>query len=289
MTQLRQRMIEDMQLRGYSARTQEAYARAVRQLAEHYRRSPDKLTEEELRKYFLHLANEKKWARASTTIALCGIKFFYEQTLKHDWPTLRFVRPPREFKLPVVLSREEVRLVLSNVRIPVYRTCLTTIYSCGLRLMEGARLQVSNVDSARMVLHIHGKGKRDRYVPLPESTLCMLREFWKTHRSREWLFPAPPRRGISKSLEQKVGPVTRTSLQSAFYRAWKKTGIAKAAHVHTLRHSYATHLMEAGVHLRLIQDNLGHGSPKTTAIYTHLTGEVRATQTDPLNELMKDL
>jgi site-specific recombinase XerD len=117
----------------------------------------------------------------------------------------------------------------------------------------------------------------------------MLRQFWKTHRSPQWLFPAPPRRGLPRNVEQENGPVTRTSLQSAFYRAWKKTGIAKAAHVHTLRHSYATHLMEAGVHLRLIQDNLGHLSPKTTAIYTHLTTEVRATQTDPLNELMKDL
>ena len=289
MTKLRQRMIEDMQLRGYSARTQEAYARAVRQLAEYVRRSPAEVTEEELRRYFLYLANEKKFARATTTIALCGIKFFYEQTLKRDWPTLRFVRPPREFKLPVVLSREEVRLVLSYVRIPVYRTCLTTIYSCGLRLMEGARLQVASVDGARKVLHIHGKGKRDRYVPLPEATLLMLRQFWKTHRSPQWLFPAPTRHGVDWSVAHNAGPVTRSSLQSAFYRAWKKTGIAKAAHVHTLRHSYATHLMEAGVHLRLIQDNLGHGSPKTTAIYTHLTGEVRATQTDPLNELMKDL
>ncbi len=289
MTPLRQRFIEDMQLRGYSARTQEAYARAVRQLAEHYHRSPDMLTEEELRQYFLYLANEKKWARASTTIALCGIKFFYEGTLQRDWPTLRFVRPPYEKKLPVILSREEVRRILAEVRVPAYRACLTTIYSCGLRLMEGARLQVADIDSARMVLHVHGKGKRDRYVPLPEPTLQMLRQFWKTHRSPEWLFPAPPRRGVARNTPQRVGPVTRTSLQSAFYRALRKAGISKRAHVHTLRHSYATHLMEAGVHLRLIQDNLGHGSPKTTAIYTHLTKEVRATQTDPLNELMKDL
>jgi len=155
--------------------------------------------------------------------------------------------------------------------------------------MEGARLQVADVDSARMVLHVHGKGKRDRYVPLPETTLQRLRQFWKTHRSPQWLFPAPTRRGTAWSVAHDAGPVTRTSLQSAFYRALKKTGIHKRAHVHTLRHSYATHLMEAGVHLRLIQDNLGHGSPKTTAIYTHLTQEVRATQTDPLNELMKDL
>jgi integrase/recombinase XerD len=278
-----------MQLRGYSARTQEAYTRAVRQLAERYHRSPDKLSEEQLRQYFLYLANEKKWARASTTIALCGIKFFYEQTLQRDWPTLRFVRPPREKKLPVILSREEVRRILAEVRIPVYRACLTTIYSCGLRLMEGARLQVADVDSARMVLHVHGKAKRDRYVPLPEATLQMLRLFWKSHRSPQWLFPAPTRRGTAWSVAHDAGPVTRTSLQSAFYRALKKAGIHKCAHVHTLRHSYATHLMEAGVHLRLIQDNLGHGSPKTTAIYTHLTQEVRATQTDPLNQLMKDL
>jgi site-specific recombinase XerD len=120
-------MIEDMQLRGFSARTQECYVAAVRQLAGHYHRSPDQLTEEELRQYFLYLANEKKVARATATIALCGIKFFYEQTLQRHWTTLRFVRPPREKKLPVVLSREEVRRILGCMRIPVYRACLTTI------------------------------------------------------------------------------------------------------------------------------------------------------------------
>src|SRR5262245_61933713 len=206
MTPLRQRFIEDMQLRGYSARTQEAYTRAVRQLAERYHRSPDKLSEEQLRQYFLYLANEKKWARASTTIALCGIKFFYEQTLQRHWPTLRFFRPPREKKLPVILSREEVRRILAEVRIPVYRACLTTIYSCGLRLMEGARLQVADVDSARRVLHVHGKGKRDRYVPLPEATLQLLRLFWKSHRSPQWLFPAPTRRGTAWSVAHRAGP-----------------------------------------------------------------------------------
>src|SRR6266852_3830667 len=157
MTPLRQRMLEDMQLRGFSARTQECYAAAVRQLAEHYHRSPDQLTEDDLRQYFLYLANEKKVARATATIALCGIRFFFEQTLRREWTTLRFVRPAREHKLPVVLSRDEVRRVLATVRIPVYRVCLTTIYACGLRLLEGARLQVADVDSARMVVHVHGK------------------------------------------------------------------------------------------------------------------------------------
>jgi site-specific recombinase XerD len=282
-------MIQDMQLRGFSARTQECYAAAVRQLAEHHHSSPDQLTEEHLRQYFLYLANEKKVARATATIALCGIKFFYEHTLQRQWPTLRLIRPPREKKLPVVLSREEVRRILAQVRIPVYRACLSTLYACGLRLLEGARLQVPDVDSARMMLHIHGKGKKDRYVPLPEPTLELLRAHWRTHRSPLWLFPAPTRHGLAHSLVHEGGPVTRSSLQSAFRAALRRTGIVKRAHVHTLRHSYATHLLEAGVNLRIIQENLGHGSARTTQIYTHLTREVRASLTDPLNQLMQGL
>ena len=148
--------------------------------------------------------------------------------------------------------------------------------------MEAAELRVASIDSERMVLAIHGKGKRDRQVALPEPTLRMLREFWKTHGSPEWLFPAP-------GMGLPIRPITGRSLQRAFYHAWNKTGIAKRAHVHSLRHSYATHLMELGVHLRLIQDTLGHRSPKTTAVYTHLTHAVRDTLTDPLHELMKDL
>ncbi len=289
MSPLQQRMLEDMQLRGLSARTQEAYARAVWQLAQYYRRRPDQLSDEELRQYFLYLTNEKKLARPTATIALCGIKFFYEQTLKQPWPTLRFVRPPREWKLPVVLSRKEVRRILQEVRIPVYRACLTTIYACGLRLLEGTRLQVPDVDSARLLLHIHGKSKKDRYVPLPQSTLQLLRAHWRTHRSPLWLFPAATRHGLAHSLAHDGGPVTRSSLQSAFRSAVQRAGINKRAHVHTLRHSYATHLLEANFNLRVIQDHLGHRSPRTTAIYTHLTREVRASVTQPLNQLMEDL
>jgi integrase/recombinase XerD len=162
MTPLRQRMIDDMQLRGFAASTQESYVGAVSRLAQHYRRSPDRITEEELRQYFLYLANQKKVARATATITLCAVRFLYEHTLHRPWTTLRFVRPQREKKLPVVLSRDEVRRILAEVRIPVYRACLTTIYGCGLRLLEGARLEVPDVDSARMLLFIHGKGKQDR-------------------------------------------------------------------------------------------------------------------------------
>jgi site-specific recombinase XerD len=289
MTPLRERMIQDMQLRGFSARTQECYAVAVRQLADHFHTRPDQLGEEHLRRYFLYLANEKKVARATTTIALCAIKFFYEQTLRRDWPTLQLIRPPRQKKLPVVLSREEVRRALGAVRIPVYRICLTTIYACGLRLMEGALVQIPDIDGDRLLLHIHGKGKKDRYVPLPEPTLHMLRAHWRTHRSPLWMFPAPPAAGLQSGPVHTSGPVHRRGLQNAFQAALKQAGIAKRAHVHTLRHSYATHLLEAGVNLRIIQDNLGHGSTRTTQLYTHLTCEVRATLTDPLNQLMQDL
>ena len=289
MTPLRRRMLEDMQLRGLSARTQGCYVTAVRQLAEHYHRSPDQITEEELRQYFLYLANEKKVARTTATIALCGIRFFFTHTLQRDWTTLRFVRPAREHKLPVVLSRPEVRRVLGAIRIPVYRACLTTIYACGLRLLEGARLEVAQIDSARLALHIHGKGNLDRYVPLPAPLLQMLRTYWRTHRSPTWLFPAPTRHGLAHSLAHEGGPVTRNSLQSAFRRAVRKSGIQKRAHVHTLRHSYATHLLEAGVNLRIIQESLGHRSARTTQVYTHLTQEVRATLTDPLTHLVDGL
>ncbi len=169
---------------------------------------------------------------------------------------------------------------------PVYRACLKTIYSCGLRLREGSHLQVTDIDSGRMALHVHGKGGKDRYVPLPDRTLELLREFWKTHRSRPWVFPATTR-GLKPVAE--IQPLTDSSLQKAFKRALGAVGIAKRAHIHSLRHSYATHLLEAGVNLRIIQENLGHGSARTTQIYTHLTAAARAAVMDPLNELMKDL
>lgn len=282
MTDLRKHMIEDMQLRGLSTRTQEHYVRVVADLARHFHRSPNQLNDQDLREYFLYLTNERKLSRSSTTIALCGIKFFYETTLHQQWPTLELVRPAPEYKLPAVLSRDEVRRILGAVQIPVYRVCLTTIYSCGLRLREGAHLRVSDIDSTRMMLHIHsGKGKKDRYVPLPLRTLDVLRQLWRTHHSPEWIFPSP-KLGNSR-------PVTASALQCAFREALKTTGIRKAAHVHTLRHSYGTHLLEAGVNLRIIQENLGHRSARSTQLYTHLTREVRDSLTDPLNQLMQDL
>jgi integrase/recombinase XerD len=280
MTKLRQRMIEDMQLHGFSPSTQVQYVIAVRDLAQYFHRSPDQLSDEDLRRYFLYLTNERKLARSTTTIALCAIKFLYQKTVHRSWPTLELVRPARERKLPVVLSRDEVRAILAKVHLPVYRSCLMTLYSCGLRLREGAHLRIDQIDSGRMMLLIHGKRKKDRYVPLPERTLDLLRQFWKTHRSPVWMFP-------SRRLPDR--PITFDGLQCAFRAALKASGIAKPAHIHTLRHSYATHRLEAGINLRIIQENLGHSSPRTTQIYTHLTREVRDSVIDPLNQLMKDL
>lgn len=288
MTPLRKRMVEDLQLKGYGQRTQEMYVRAVRQLSEHYGKSPDKITEEQLRDYFLYVKNAKSWSRSTSTIAICGIKFFYENTIKRDWTTLTFVCTKRERKLPVILSKEEVRSTLRNVRLLRYQVCLTTIYSCGLRLQEGTHLQVKDIDSARGLIHVHcGKGAKDRYVPLPNRTLQLLREHWKSHRNSVLLFPAAGRGG--NLMPTNINPMPKASVQIAFKDALKLSAIHKRASVHTLRHSYATHLLEAGVNLRLIQIWLGHNTPTTTSVYTHLTVKAKAMASQSINELMKDL
>ena len=284
MTVLRQKMIEDMQLRGFALRTQEAYLLAVRQLARYYNKSPDLVTEEELRGYFLYLKNVKHAARNTCTIALCGIKFFFQHTLGREWKTFDFLRPPHEHKLPVVLSVEEVGRILNCVHHQRYRVCLTLIYACGLRLLEGVRLRVTEIDGERKMLHLHhGKGGKDRYVPLPPACLKMLRLHWQTHRNPIWLFPALR---MGRQADQ---PMNESALQRAFRAALKESSVRKKATVHSLRHSYATHLLEAGVNLRVIQSYLGHASPTTTAIYTHLTSNTHAHTSDKINELVTSL
>jgi site-specific recombinase XerD len=280
-------MIEELQLRGYADRTVEAYVRAVVQLARFYGRSPDELSEEQVRDYLVQLNSVQKVARGTHTIALCGIKFFYEKTLGRSWTVLQIARPKHEEKLPVVLAREEVWRILDRVRIATYRVCLITLYSCGLRLTEGARLQVPDLDGVCGMLHVHGKRGKDRYVPLPLATLELLRQHWRTHRNPLWLFPAVTRRLKAAPVKPAAGPISPDSLQSAFRRAVKASGLHKRAHVHSLRHSYATHLLEDGVELRLLQEYLGHSSPRTTAIYAHLTRRIREAARDPVNRLMQ--
>ncbi len=287
MTPLRQRMIEDMQLRDLAKRTQEMYVTAVRQLAEHYNKSPAQISDEELRQYFLYLKNVKERSRSTCTVALCAIKFLYEQTLKREMPTLTQVRPAAEHKLPVVLSREEVHRVLGCLRQPHYRVCLSTIYSCGLRVGEGVRLQVSDIDSDRMQVRVQqSKGRKDRYVPLPQRTLELLREYWLTHRHPVWLFPARDGGGLQPFTTKPMNP---SGVSDAFGAALKESGVQKQATVHTLRHSWATHLLEAGVSLRSIQTYLGHSSPRTTALYTHLTRSVETQAANAIDQLLEGL
>lgn len=222
------------------------------------------------------------------TIAICGIRFFYQQALNHNWQIFGIVRPAPEKKLPVILSAREVRRILGCIRLARYRVCLSTIYSCGLRLQEGINLRVADIDSGRSLLHVrHGKGAKDRYVPLPERTLQLLREYWKTHRNRVLLFPAEGRNHID--LAMSTEPMSKSSVQQAFRAALKASGNNKRASVHTLRHSWATHLLEAGVNLRLIQEWLGHSSPATTSVYMHLTVKAEQLGAAAINRLMSDL
>jgi integrase len=287
MTILRQKMHEDLQLAGLSANTQRTYQGVVKRLAEYYGKSPDKIGEEELRAYFLGLKNNPKVSRSTVNVSICGIKFFYRKTLKKEYRVFDLVRPRREKVLPVVLSPEEVGEILGCIRKQYYKTCLSTIYACGLRTSEGAHLRVEDIDSQRMVIHIHnGKGGKDRYVPMPAHILEALRHMWLTHRHPVWLFPTRDRRGANPEAE---APISEVSLRNAFLAALKESGVVKKATVRTLRHSYATHLLEAGVNLRVIQAYLGHSSPTSTAVYTHLTAKTESITVPAINQVLDGL
>lgn len=285
---LRQRMIEDMDLKGFSVKTQLSYVRAVAALSKFYNRSPASLSDEELRHYFVHLKCKRKLARQTVTIALSGIKFFWETTLKRDFTVTGIPKPKRRKHMPVVLSRDEVRAILAKLEKPRFQACLKLIYACGLRLGEACRLTPTDIDSARGVVIIrNAKGATDRQVPIPAATVSLLREFWKTHRNPRWLFPAQScghRKGSPADRHIPLGAV-----QKAFKLALKDSPVRKAAHVHTLRHSYATHLLEAGINLRLIQDWLGHRSPSTTSVYTHMTEQATSTAAQQVGRMMADL
>jgi site-specific recombinase XerD len=278
-------MRQDLQLAGRSARTEEAYLRAVRKLAEHFGTPPDRLTEAQLREYFLFLMNTKKLSAASIKMAFYGIRFFFRHTEPRDWPTLERLQVRPERRLPDVLSRDEVRRIMAAVHTPHNRAFLWTVYSLGLRLDEGRHLQPGDIDGERMLVHVHrGKGARDRYVPLPTRTCALLRDWYRTHRNPTWLFPASGR-GHNTHPTAAV-PLGRSSVQNVLRRVVRDIGIRKRVCIHTLRHSYATHLLEAGVNLRLIQQYLGHRSLQTTTLYLHLTTRGQEHAVGVLEELM---
>ncbi len=283
---IRERMVGDMQLSGFSERTQEAYLRAVRQLQEFVGKPEELITEEELREYFLHIRNKLKYASSTIKIAYYGIRFFYKTTLKKSWDTLELIRAGNERRLPVVLSVEEARSIIGSIRTIQNKVYMLTVYSCGLRLQEALNLQVSDIDSKRMLIHVHrGKGAKDRYVPLPQSTLVMLRQYWRTHKNPVWIFPFRGKGGKKASTSQR--PMDRSTVNGALIRTLKQLpSIKKRVSIHTFRHSYATHLLEAGVNIRLIQQYMGHKSLMTMMVYLHVTTFGQNDAYNKINEIM---
>ena len=276
---LYQRMSDDLHLAGMGQRTHDGYLRAVRQLADYCKRAPDRISENQLRKYFLHLKNEKHFATGSLRVAFSGIKFFYTRTCKRDWDSLKQMKIQNVKALPEVLTIAQVGQIIdacTQQRMAVY---FWTVYSMGLRLQEGLNLQVGDIDGNRRLVHIHrGKGAKDRCIPIPDSTYQWLREYWCTHRHRNFLFPADGRNhslakdGVSKAKT----PMSMTAVQGAMKAITAKIDFRKKVSIHTLRHSYGSHLLEAGVSLKAIQQYMGHSSLQTTMVYLHLTETAEA-------------
>lgn len=272
MTPLRSRMLEDLRIRNFSPHTQKAYIRYVARFARHFGRPPDQLGPEHIRAFQGHLANAGACYSTLTQVA-SALRFLYRITLQKDWAVERIPYPKPERRLPVVLSREDVLKLLSSLRNIKHRAILTTCYAAGMRVSEATHLRVADLDSKRMVIRIHqGKGKKDRMVPLSPMLLELLREYWRVARPRDWLFPG-----------KQSQPITMRSVQRVCVRARKAAGLDDRVTAHTLRHSFATHLLEAGTNVRTIQLLLGHASLTTTATYTQVaTGDVLST-TSPLD------
>jgi len=276
MSPLRQRMLQDMQMRNFSPHTQVAYIRGVAQLARFYRRSPDQLDREEIRAYLLHLIQRRQCAASTYNQVRCALQFFYQVTLGRAWVMDRLVCQKTAKRLSVILSRQEVTQFLAAIRRLKYRALFMTIYAAGLRVSEAVVLKVADIDSRRMILRVcQGKGKKDRYVMLSPKLLEVLRAYWKAYRPREWLFFG----------KDKARHLHRQTVHLACQRITRRAGLTKRVSVHTLRHSFATHLLEAGTDLRTIQVLLGHRHPRTTALYTFVSLERVAVTKSPLDLL----
>lgn len=281
---LRERMSQDLQLRGMAKRTHDGYLREVRKLAAYYDTPPDQLTEQQVGEYLLYLINDCNFAPGSLGVAYSGIKFFYTVTEPRDWDVLKKLRRPKQKTLPAVLTIDEVHRLIRAIKQHRNAAYFWTVYSLGLRLEEGLNLQIGDIDSKRMMVHVHrGKGAKDRYLPLPESTLIILREYWSTHRNPKLLFPAIGRNKQAASTTSR--PMDATTVQGCMKRVVEKLGFKKKISIHTLRHSVATHLFEAGVSLRWIQKFLGHSSLQTTLVYLHLTDDGEDNGRAKLNEI----
>ena len=279
----RERMSEDMRLRDFRPRTQEGYLLAARQFIDWAGCEPEAITDERVRSYFLYLREEKKLAPSSINVAVYAVRFLCIHTLQRDWQVFDLLRVNMPRRLPVVLSRTEVRELLHVVRHPVRRMALTTIYALGLRLGEGLSLEAEHIDSQRLMVWVRdGKGARDRGAPLPRPLLARLREYWKSER------PPSPTKYLFVPANGSA-PLHETTLQKTFTAALRETRIEKHATIHTLRHSYATHLLESGISLRTIQQLLGHKSLSTTELYLHVTQPGAERVQETVDRLMADL
>jgi integrase/recombinase XerD len=277
MSLLRQRMLEDMKIRNMSSRTQECYLCQISKIARYFKKSPEELGIEEIRQYQLYLVEKKtSWSVFNQTVA--ALRFLYLTTLQKDWKVEQIPFPRQPKRLPVILSVGEVSQLLKRVKDYRYRVVLTTIYGCGLRLLEGTHLKVKDIDSQRMVVRIEqGKGMKDRYVMLSGKLLEILRQYFKATRPEgDYLFPS--KRNPDK-------PIHESGVQRAFQRALKTLGWKKQVSVRTLRHCFATHLLEAGVNLKTIQELMGHSSFETTEIYLHVSRNSIQNLASPLDLL----
>ncbi len=282
-----QKSMNALQLAGKSERIQECYTRSVCQLVAHYETELDSITEKDLEEYFLYRANVDEWKPATLKIAYAGIKFYFVNVLKREWHIFKYLHARHEQKLPCILSTDEVFCVLDHIK-TFHNFCFASmVYATGLRLSEALALQVTDIDGSRMMIHVHrGKGAKDRYVELPKNIYLLLREYWATHRNKVLIFPALGRSGKNAPYANKS--MARASVQGAFRKAVVASGIKKRrVTIHTLRHCYATHLLEAGVNVRLIQQYMGHSQLETTMKYFHLTQKGTEDASKIINSVMQ--
>jgi site-specific recombinase XerD len=280
MGKLRDQMLLDLQLSGAKPSTQRTYLREAENLAKYFHKSPEQLGEEELKEYLLYLMRERHLSEGTFRFYVAGLKFLYRTTLKREWAVEKIRTPRTKRKLPVVLDRSEVESLFSVIKNLKHRAILMMTYASGLRVSETASLKLTDIDSKRMMVRVRqGKGGKDRYSILSQRALEQLRQYWYKYRPREWLFEGA----------KKNDPITTHSIQLMFYAARKRAGITKPASVHTLRHSFATHLIEAGTSLHHVQRLLGHRSPTTTTVYLHVSRLNLAQVISPLDQTDKPI
>ena len=276
MTPLRQRMITDMQIRNLSRNTQESYLLQVSAFARYCSQSPEALGPEDIRDYQVYLINEKKLSPSSLCITVAALRFLYKNTLKKDWALEEIPVPKKPQTLPVVLSPDEVKHFLACVSSPKHHAILSILYASGLRISEACQLKISDIDSERMTLRVdQGKGNKDRYSLLSPRLLEILRNYWKLEKPSEWLFPSP----------RLPKPISRDAVGLACEKAHALSGLKKPVTPHSLRHAFATHLLENGTELRTIQLLLGHRSLSTTARYLKLAVSQVCATTSPFDLL----